>query len=100
MKNPITKMRHRAAVLFTFLLIFNSHLKAQYFPDEEIFDTTGIIQETLTDGMDTVWYWGLDEEELETGENYRTSSGMKKNTSVIIIANTRKCMETQLFMLI
>lgn len=78
MKNPITKMRHRAAVLFTFLLIFNSHLKAQYFPDEEIFDTTGIIQETLTDGMDTVWYWGLDEEELETGENYRTSSGMKK----------------------
>ena len=28
--------------------------------------------------MDTVWYWGLDEEELETGENYRTSSGMKK----------------------
>jgi hypothetical protein len=57
MKNPITTMRLRVAMFFTFFLIFNSHVKAQYFPDEEMFDTTGLIDETLVDGMDTVWYW-------------------------------------------
>ena len=44
------------------LLIFlssTSHLFAQDYPDE-IIDTTGIVVETNTDGLDTVWYFGAD----------------------------------------
>jgi len=32
------------------------------------------VQETLTDGMDTVWCWGYDEDETEDIENYRVAS--------------------------
>ena len=46
--------------LFVFLT-FTNRVYAQIFPDEGVFDTTGLIQETLTDGLDTIWYWGTDE---------------------------------------
>ncbi|MBK9505541.1 MAG: hypothetical protein IPO03_09245 [Bacteroidetes bacterium] len=42
--------------LFVFLT-FTNRVYAQIFPDEGVFDTTGLIQETLTDGLDTIWYW-------------------------------------------
>lgn len=65
------------AEAISLLLIFlssTSNLFAQDYPDE-IIDTTGIVVETNTDGLDTVWYFGadatdtIDEEALRLGLN-------------------------------
>ncbi|HRF75145.1 MAG TPA: T9SS type A sorting domain-containing protein [Chitinophagales bacterium] len=60
MKNSNNKLMATAISLFLIILLTSNKLFAQYFPDEETFDTSGLIQETLTDGLDTVWYWGID----------------------------------------
>ena len=73
--------------LFVFLT-FTNRVYAQIFPDEGVFDTTGLIQETLTDGLDTIWYWGTDEttEEINlrtTGTyNYHNSSDYSQYAKV------------------
>jgi len=73
--------------LFVFLT-FTNRVYGQIFPDEGVFDTTGLIQETLTDGLDTIWYWGIDEatEEINlrtTGiYNYHNSSDYSQYAKV------------------
>lgn len=73
--------------LFVFLT-FTNRVYAQIFPDEGVFDTTGLIQETLTDGLDTIWYWGIDETTKEinlrtTGTyNYHNSSDYSQYAKV------------------
>lgn len=61
MINSSRKSMARAISLLLIFISSTSILVAQYFPEEEMFDTTGLIQETLTDGLDTVWYWGYDD---------------------------------------
>lgn len=77
------------------LQVCNSTIKAQYFPDEEILDTTGLVQETLIDGIDTVWYIGV-EEIQEAGEGFKLGL---INDSVITInlGNQKKPVAKNLF---
>ena len=72
MKNFTTPVIVRKTTLLMVIITLQIQAKAQYFPDET-FDTTGIIEETLADGMDTIWYWNEDVSEQAT--NLRTVSG-------------------------
>ena len=74
MKNSSRKSMAGAISLLLIFLSSTSNLFAQDYPDE-IIDTTGIVVETNTDGLDTVWYFGadatdtIDEEALRLGLN-------------------------------
>jgi len=75
MKNIIIPNNVTTALVLLFILTSHIQAKAQYFPDEEIFDTTGIIEETFADGIDTIWYWDDGISDSATIINLRTASG-------------------------
>jgi len=89
-----TRMQLRTAMIFTFLLIFNFQLKAQYYPDDE-FDTTGMVVETNSDGLDTVWYYG--NEEADTTYQDELRLGLNDSTININLGSTMKTVSKGLY---
>ena len=70
MKNIFTASLLRTTILTILIMINISQSKAQYYPEEE-FDTTGIIVDTNTDGMDTVWFYGDNLTDTINTEDFR-----------------------------
>ncbi len=94
MKNILSTFGLQTTLSLLLILTTFSKANAQYFPDEE-FDTTGIIIETNTDGLDTVWYYGSDE--TDTVNNDALRLGLHDSVINISIGSIMKSVAKGLY---
>jgi len=82
-------------------LHFNLRLTDELINDDtipadegEMTDTAGLVQETVIDGVDTVWYLGIDESENDIAE---MKIGLLDSFITINLGNQKKVVQKNLF---
>jgi len=94
MKTLITTSCRRIVFFILLTLTTFAKVNAQYYPDEE-FDTTGIIVDMNTDGLDTVWYYGNEIADTANTEGFRL--GLNDSVINISMGSTMKTVNKGLY---
>lgn len=87
---PLGRITFSIAISF---LAF-SNVIAQDYPDE-LFDTTGIVVETVSDGLDTIWYFGSNVS--DTIETDALRLGLNDSVITINLGSTMKPVTKNLY---